>query len=205
MSYSLNEVEATTKKAARGAGFEWGLAEEAGRAARWLCANGLGGCGKLAEYLAGNRCFPPDDLEGSWRSNQGDLCPLQTGAALSDLALEIAKKPVSISNVAVPAILLPFAAWAALATELNMTLKIDGITATTDGVTLCLSGEIPARAVSVVVSSGGTIFAAVPRFERAEPRAESWRVLSEFAHKTYAPATEESRLLGAGAGLSDND
>ena len=29
--------------------------------------------------------------------------------------------------------------------------------------------------------------------------------LNSLAHKTYAPATEESRLAGAGAGLSDND
>jgi len=30
-------------------------------------------------------------------------------------------------------------------------------------------------------------------------------VLTRFAHNTYAPATEASRLAGAGAGLSDND
>ena len=31
------------------------------------------------------------------------------------------------------------------------------------------------------------------------------KALDEFAKKTYAPATEESRLAGAGAGLNDND
>jgi hypothetical protein len=29
--------------------------------------------------------------------------------------------------------------------------------------------------------------------------------LQHFARKTYAPATDESRLAGAGAGLNDND
>jgi len=29
--------------------------------------------------------------------------------------------------------------------------------------------------------------------------------LEEFAQRTFAPATEASRLAGAGAGLSDND
>jgi hypothetical protein len=29
--------------------------------------------------------------------------------------------------------------------------------------------------------------------------------LQHFAGKTYAPATDESRLAGAGAGLNDND
>jgi hypothetical protein len=29
--------------------------------------------------------------------------------------------------------------------------------------------------------------------------------LNSYAHRTYAPATEASRLAGAGAGLNDND
>jgi hypothetical protein len=29
--------------------------------------------------------------------------------------------------------------------------------------------------------------------------------LKQYAHRTYAPATEQSRLSGAGAGTSDND
>ena len=31
------------------------------------------------------------------------------------------------------------------------------------------------------------------------------KVLEELAHQTYVPASEESRLRGAGAGLTDND
>ena len=42
MNLSLNEVEATAKKATRGAGYPWGLAEEAGKAVRWLCGAGCG-------------------------------------------------------------------------------------------------------------------------------------------------------------------
>jgi hypothetical protein len=40
---------------------------------------------------------------------------------------------------------------------------------------------------------------------RAQVSPESWARLSGFAHRTFAPATEESRMRGAGAGLSDND
>lgn len=32
-----------------------------------------------------------------------------------------------------------------------------------------------------------------------------WQVLADFAAQTYVPATEASRLAGAGAGLTDND
>jgi len=34
---------------------------------------------------------------------------------------------------------------------------------------------------------------------------EVWEFLAALAAKTYVPATEESRLAGAGAGLTDND
>jgi hypothetical protein len=34
---------------------------------------------------------------------------------------------------------------------------------------------------------------------------EIWEALGAFAHRTYVPATEASRLKGAGAGLTDND
>jgi len=34
---------------------------------------------------------------------------------------------------------------------------------------------------------------------------KQFKILNEYAYRTYAPATDESRLSGAGAGLSDND
>ena len=35
--------------------------------------------------------------------------------------------------------------------------------------------------------------------------AESWSRLDDFAHRTFAPASEASRISGAGAGLEDNE
>ena len=52
---------------------------------------------------------------------------------------------------------------------------------------------------------GGQIDVATPIRSRAQPAPEAWATLNRLAHRTYAPATEESRLKGAGAGLSDND
>ena len=44
----------------------------------------------------------------------------------------------------------------------------------------------------------------IPSF-RACLNERQFEILNEHAHKTYAPATDESRLSGAGSGLSDND
>ena len=39
----------------------------------------------------------------------------------------------------------------------------------------------------------------------AEINDQAWQTLNELAHRTYVPISEESRLSGAGAGLTDND
>jgi len=51
MSWSLGEIQALAIKATRGAGFSWGLAEEAGQAVRRLEQAGLPGLDALAGYL----------------------------------------------------------------------------------------------------------------------------------------------------------
>ena len=59
--------------------------------------------------------------------------------------------------------------------------------------------EVSVRCVAVAT---GQIAA---RYTQAVPHIGSVKTLTNFAERTYAPATEESRLLGAGAGLGDND
>ena len=51
MTFSLNEIEAMAKGAARGAGFDWGIAEETGKSVRWLAARGLPGPELLIKTL----------------------------------------------------------------------------------------------------------------------------------------------------------
>ena len=41
--------------------------------------------------------------------------------------------------------------------------------------------------------------------ERVQVSPDDWAVLKGLAQRTYVPATDESRLRGAGAGLDDND
>ena len=205
INISLNEVESAAKKAARGAGFDWGVAEEAGRAARWLCSNGLGGCGHISGYLDSEPCFPPDGLQGVWKSDRGDLCPLLSGAALSDLAVLLQGQAIEMRAVSHPVILLPFAAWASLTLNQPMTLCVGELEVVTNGVSVSMAAlELPKKS-DVRVVLGGELSQPLAQYSRAEPRPENWKRLNALAHKTYAPATEESRLLGAGAGLSDND
>lgn len=210
MSFSLNEIEATAKRAARGAGYPWGLAEEAAKATRWLAAHDLDACVELAGLLTridrvSLADLSPDTNGATWVASGGMLCPLAAGAALSDRAAELSDAGFRLQQVARPALLMPFAALIAQQIGRPVTLRWEGGGAVTDGAALDLSGTAPELAPLVEVTPSGQIDAARPIRSRAQPAPEAWATLNRLAHRTYAPATEESRLKGAGAGLSDND
>ena len=91
MNLSLNEIEVMCKRAARGAGLPWGLAEEAAAASRFLTEVALPGADMLARLLERNDRRPvamlaPMAAEGCWRAVSGRLCPVIAGSVLSDRA-----------------------------------------------------------------------------------------------------------------------
>lgn len=210
MSYSLNEVEATAKKAARGAGYPWGLAEEAAKATRWLCAHDIDGCAVLARVLQrfdgkdiASVC--PTEGDGPWQAAGGVLCPIATGAVLSDMASDLSGDGIAMAGIAEPLFLLPNAAWAAERTGRPVTLVWPGGQATTDGAAVEMTGSADGVATTATIAPGGAVRTPRQVQTRARPDPAAWTEMNRFAHRTYAPATEASRLKGAGAGLSDND
>ena len=55
------------------------------------------------------------------------------------------------------------------------------------------------------INAAATALPAAPAETRAHPDPAAWQALLGLAHRTYAPATEASRRLGAGSGLRDDD
>lgn len=216
MSWSLNEVEGLARKATRGAGASWGMAEEAGKCVRWLMAAGLPGADHLAAVLQRNDGAPygtlrPQTTTGTWAAEDGPLCPLITGAALCDHATEImAHRAITLGATSHPVLLLPFAAGVADITQGGIAITWPGtaaILAPGGVIAITESQSIDADTTGSVQI--GRIDAAParppPARSRAEISSETARILGAFAHRTYAPDTPESRRAGAGAGLTDND
>lgn len=213
MSYALNEVEALAKRAVRGAGMSWGIAEEAAKATRWLCRNGIDGAGLLSallDHIQGKteQDLRPAGTSGVWRAvDAAHLCPFLAGAALSDCAAKLKGAPIAMQQVSFPALLLPFMASAAAQLDCVLTLECDAGSASTDGNLLALTDDalLQAASADVVIRIVGLTGETLSQVNRAIPAPEAWDTLNTYAHNTYAPATEASRLAGAGAGLSDND
>nr|NKB52789.1 DUF3726 domain-containing protein [Rhizobiaceae bacterium] len=90
MEFSIKEAEMLCFKAARGAGYSWGLAEEAGFAASWLAKQGLSDLANIVRLLESKRERPFGELDldqfgSGWAPADGSvLCPISIGAFLSD-------------------------------------------------------------------------------------------------------------------------
>ena len=136
MTWSLNEIEALARKAARGGGMAWGLAEEAGKATRWLCAAGWPGATALADLLLTNdgaawEAIRPRTDTDTWTARDGILCPTAAGAALTDRAADLAAgHTIRLQNVSRPILLIPHAAWAAETTGTALDIRWPGLRVT---------------------------------------------------------------------------
>ena len=215
MSWSMNEIDGLARKAVRGAGYSWGLAEEAGKAVRWLTSFSLPGPEMLAAHLPKVDGVAYADLcpalsLGVWRAAGGTLCPLATGPALMDRSGAASDEGVTLGAIACPLLILPSVASVAVLTGQAMMLDWDGFRAiVAPGRQLEIAESDGMQALMVeTVTIGPSNTPPVPNCASVYRYALDPAVaasLGGFAHRTYAPDTEESRLAGAGAGLTDND
>jgi Protein of unknown function (DUF3726) len=207
--FSRSEIEAVSAKAARGAGFDWGLAEEAGMAARRLCEAGMPGPEVLLAYLESERGCAPRLKGGDWRAPGHELlCPLRCGAALSDFAVALGAADIALYRLSYPALILPFAAQAAAR------LKRDFRIAWTDAEVVASAGRLHSilgdalEAPQAALVTIGPASQAAPVSAAPQPGRRIslgvWRRLEILALATTVPATGSSRA-GAGAGNLDND
>ena len=217
MSYrlTLSEAESSLRKAARACGLEWGIAEEAGKSARWLAAFDLPGpetmyahlCNLEGRDYAG---FTPECNLEPWQAPGGLLCPIITGAALADRATQMLDgKAFRLGRTAYPLLLAAtlgqaaryhgtafVTCWAGVRVNcFGFGLQIVGrredlLVSETDHVCCCQedNAEIEIEASTLAYEIDAAIF----------------RQIDALAFRTYAPATRESRA-GAGPAVTDND
>jgi len=146
--YSLNQVEHTVRKAARGAGLSWGVAEDAGRAVRWLHMIQAPGVSLLSATLEEmdhadvevrkvKRSTPEtadtkaQQQTTSLSSVSDMLSPLVVGPCICDWANAIdvnqtKRTEIAIEDVIYPQLLAGYCGVAAQQTGLMLSLKWQG-------------------------------------------------------------------------------
>ena len=184
---SLGEVHSLALKAARGAGRSHGMAEEAAFATRWLIMRGFDGAENLAALLR----ITDVTLQG---------CPLALGTVISDTGVV---PSAAVGPVHVPLLLAPFLEPLCPPGQ-GLALR-SGAATMRIGAGNALDGPaLPLDPTMVQIEP-----CVPPALSRPSRRAilhtDTLNQLNAFAARTYAPATEESRAKGAGAGGPDGD
>jgi len=212
---TLAEIESYLRKAARARGLHWGIAEEAGKAARWLAAFDLPGPETLLAHLQqiNGEDYPnwiPDCSREPWQAPGGLLCPIVTGAALADRSAQMLDgKVFHLAATAYPLLLAATVGQAARCHRQVFT------TAWADVRVSCFENGLSIEGNRDDLLLARVAGVSCQRDDLTEPRqlpstlayridSELFSRIDELALQTYAPATAESRA-GAGAGLTDND
>lgn len=183
---SYNEVSSTARKAASGAGLPHGVAEEIGQAAAWLSARGVDAVGIVVRALSGS----------------GPRTILAGLAAIDALCCGEGPEEAALESADCSLLLLALAGLAADNAGLSLAAQRQ------DKTLLPLDAACREPATSrlhlVRRGQGNAAEAALSPRPAATSQAAHAAAL-QLAAKTYVPASDLSRAMGAGAGTTDND
>ena len=201
---SLSEIDTTSKRAAKGAGFSWGVSEEIGKNMRLLELFGLSGIKNLNKYLKDykKKQFQKITLiSDTNEANEYPFCPIILGTNFIDQVNLLDKKNIiKIINVAFPILFLPFVSRASEVIGKRIFLKIDEkeflLNLNQSIYSNYLKNEILEKCNSISINF----------IENNNSFNENeWKELYKLSEDTFVEETESLKIGAAGAGLTDND
>jgi len=201
---TFSEIETTTKRASKAAGFSWGVAEEIGKSIRSLELFGLPGIINLNKYLKKIKKKHPKKIakiEKKNKTKDKELCPIYSGIAFLDRCLELEKlKSLKFYNVSYPLLMLPFISRASEMMSKKILVQFDKSSFLLNFDKSIFSKNIEKQAQSI---------AKVVNIEFMENRnsfsKQDWKELYKLSEETFVDESDSLKKTGAGAGLTDND
>ena len=201
---TLSEIDTTSKRATRSAGFSWGIAEEVGKNMRLLELFGLSGIKNLNKYLKDykNKQFQKIALISDINeANKYPFCPIVLGINFIDqVNLLDKKRNIQILNVAFPILFLPFVSRASEIIGKKIFLKIEEkeflLNLNQSIYSNYLKNEILENCNTVKISfiENNNLF-----------NENEWSELYKLSEETFVEESESLKIGSAGAGLTDND
>ena len=201
---SLSEIETTSKRASRGVGFSWGIAEEVGKCIRLLELFGLPGIKNLNEYYQKKDKENFDNIKlinQKNTSNKNPLCPISLGVCFLDQVRKIENySKCSFKNVAYPLLLLPFLSRSSEIIGKKLLVALDkyefllnfNINISSNS----LEKEFPSKAKIVKIFF----------LDNKDSFTDyDWKNLYKLSENTFVDETDSLKKGAAGAGLNDND
>ena len=201
---SFSEIETTTKRASKAAGFSWGVAEEIGKSIRSLELFGLPGILNLNQYLKKIKKKHPTKIKKIEKENKTDnkeLCPIYLGVAFLDRCLELEKlKSLKFYNVNYPLLILPFISRSSEIMSKKILVQYDNSSFLLNFDKSIFSKNIEKQAQSL------TNLVSIEFIENKNSFSEQdWKELYKLSEETFVDESDSLKEKAAGAGLTDND
>ena len=199
---SLSEIDTTSKRASKAAGFSWGIAEEIGKAIRSLELFGLPGIINLNLYLKKIKEKHPEKVNKIEKENKNkELCPIYCGVAFLDQCkqLEIIKT-IKFYNVNYPLLILPFVSKASEILGKKILIRFNKSSFLINFNKSILSKNIE-KQIDVLANEISIEFLE----NKNSFSDQEWKELYKLSEETFVEESESLKEKGAGAGLTDND
>ena len=197
--HSLYEIETTVKRSAKSQGLSWGISEEIGKSIRILEQSGLRGLESFKNIVD----FGFDNLTKLTDINQKTtthLCPIHFGIFFQDQShLKEMHQTFKFENLKEPLICIPFFIKAAKKNLIYFHIHSSEISIS------ITPGEMTSINQNQIPTSINNFSIKVTQQRQKQYSNETWEDLYQLSLETFVEETEEKKLSGAGAGLSDND
>ena len=201
---SLSEIDTTSKRASRAAGYSWGISEEVGKNIRMLEMFGLPGIKNLNDYYKKKKERKFENINiinADNKTVKTEFFPIIAGTNFLDQVSFLQKIiEIQFKNVAFPLLFLPFVSRASEIIGKRLLLKLDEkeflLNFNNNIYSNFLKNEIVEVATNVLVEF----------VENSDSFSESdWKEPYKLSDDTFVEETESLKQSGAGAGLTDND
>ena len=201
---SLSEIETTSKRATRAAGFSWGVAEEVGKCIRLIELFGFAGIKNLNEYfkLRSSKKFESLSLiNDNNNSNESPFCPIILGVSFLDQIKTIEEiNKITFNTISYPLLILPFLSRSSEIVGKKIHVRFDK-----NEFLLNLNVSILSNLMNLD-SSIKNSYVEINFLENKNNFSEKdWKNLYRLSEETFVDETESSKKSSAGAGLTDND
>ena len=201
---SLSEIETTSKRASRAAGFSWGVSEEVGKCIRLLELFGFPGIKNLNMYYQQRDSENFENLSLINQNNKSGkliFCPIAIGVSFLDQIRTLEKfERYTFEGIAFPLLLLPFLSRGSEIIGKKIFFKFDKneflLNFNLNISSNFFAEEFPSLAKNIEISF----------LENKDSFSDKeWKNLYKLSENTFVEETDSLKQGAAGAGLTDND
>jgi hypothetical protein len=201
---SLSEIDTTSKRASKAAGYSWGISEEVGKNIRLLEMFGLPGIKNLNDFYKKKKEQQFENLNLISKDNKtakSEFCPIIAGTSFLDQIKSLESlNEIKFEKIAYPLLFLPFVSRASEVIGKRLLLKLDE-----KEFLLNFNHNIYSNFLkNEIIKISNVVL--IKFLENSDSFSEKeWNEIYKISEDTFVEETDSSMQKGAGAGLTDND